>query len=110
MISLVFLQSASKQDLLCKILRKLNLFSHVYGAESVGHCLALAEKYPQSIGFYSASKSCRNIASKYWLAVGDKNEEALLAFSHNASGFIKTPFEENQLIDVIGYVKTIWLL
>lgn len=105
MISLVFLQSASKQDLLCKILRKLNLFSHVYGAESVGHCLALAEKYPQSIGFYSASKSCRNIASKYWLAVGDKDEEALLAFSHNASGFIKTPFKEDQLIDAIGYVK-----
>ena len=105
MISLVFLQSASTQDSLCKILRQLNLFSHVFGAESVGHCLALAEKYPQSIGFYSVSKSCRNLASKYWLAVGDKDEEALLAFSHNASGFIKTPFEEDQLVRAIGYVK-----
>lgn len=106
MISLVFLQSASKQAALCKILKQLNLFSHVFGAESVGHCLALAEKYPQSIGFYSVSKSCRNLASKYWLAVGDKDEEALLAFSHNASGFITAPFEEDQLIRAIGYVKS----
>ena len=105
MISLVFLQSASEQKSLCKILKQLNVFSHVLEAESLGHCLALAEKYPQSIGFYSASKSCRNIASKYWLAVGDSNEEALLAFSHNASGFVTSPFDEAQLLRATEYVK-----
>ena len=76
------------------MLEKLDVFSHVYGAQSVGHCLALAEKYPQSIGFYSVSQSSRNLASRYWLAVGNKDEEALLAFSHNASGFVKSPLEE----------------
>jgi len=32
---------------------------YVYVTQSVGHCLALAEKYPQSIGFYSVSQSNR---------------------------------------------------
>jgi DNA-binding LytR/AlgR family response regulator len=105
MISLIFLQSASQQESLCKILKQLNVFSHVFGAESVGHCLALAEKYPQSVGFYSVSKSSRNLATKYWLAVGENDEEALLAFSHNASGFVTLPIDENQLLRAIDYVK-----
>jgi DNA-binding LytR/AlgR family response regulator len=105
MISLVFLQSASEQDSLCKLLKRQNMFSHVFGAESVDHCLALAEKYPQSIGFYSVSKSYVSLTSKYWLAVGKNDEEALLAFSHNASGFVTLPIDENQLLRAIDYVK-----
>ena len=91
MIALVFLNSVSMQSSLCEILERLGLFSCVYGAQSVGHCLALAEKHPQSIGFYSVTQSSRNLASRYWLAVGNTDEEALLAFSHNASGFVKSP-------------------
>ena len=106
MIALVFLHSVSMQNSLCKMLEKLDVFSHVYGAQSVGHCLALAEKYPQSIGFYSVSQSSRNLASRYWLAVGNKDEEALLAFSHNASGFVKSPLEEPQVLNAIEHVKT----
>ena len=106
MIALVFLHSVSMQNSLCKMLEKLDVFSHVYGAQSVGHCLALAEKYPQSIGFYSVSQSSRNLASRYWLAVGNKDEEALLAFSHNASGFVKSPLEESQVLNAIEHVKT----
>ena len=106
MIALVFLHSVSMQNSLCEMLEKLDVFSHVYGAQSVGHCLALAEKYPQSIGFYSVSQSSRNLASRYWLAVGNKDEEALLAFSHNASGFVKSPLEESQVLNAIEHVKT----
>jgi len=106
MIALVFLNSVSMQSSLCEILERLGLFSYVYGAQSVGHCLALAEKHPQSIGFYSVTQSSRNLASRYWLAVGNTDEEALLAFSHNASGFVKSPFEEPQLLNAIERVKT----
>lgn len=106
MIALVFLQSVSMQNALCSMLEKLGVFSHVFEAESVGHCLALAEKHPQSIGFYSVSQSSRNLASRYWLAVGHKDEEALLAFAHNASGFVKSPFEASQILCAIEHVKT----
>lgn len=105
MIALVFLHSVSLQNSLCKMLEKLNVFSHVYPVQSVGHCLALAKKYPQSVGFYSVSQSSRNLASRYWLAVGNKDEEALLAFSHNASGFVKSPLEEPQVLKAIEQVK-----
>lgn len=105
MIALVFLQSVAMQTSLCTMLEKIGLFRHVYGAHSVGHSLALAEKHPQSIGFYSVSKSSRNLASKHWLAVGDKDEEAMLAFNHNASGFITSPFDEQQVRCTIEHVK-----
>ena len=106
MIALVFLQSFSLQSALCEILEKQAVFRHVYRADSAGHCLALAEKHPHSIGFYSVSPSSRNLASRYWLAVGSRDEEALLAFSHNASGFVKTPLEETQVLRAIECVKT----
>lgn len=105
MIALVFLQSISMQSALCEILKKHGLFSHIYSADSVGHCLALAEKYPNAIGFYSVARSSRNLASRYWLAVGRRDEEALLAFSYNASGFVKIPLEEVQVLQAIECVK-----
>ena len=105
MIALVFLQSTSLQKALCEILEKRGLFSKIYSADSAGHCLALAEKYQNAIGFYSVAPSSRNLASKHWLAVGSQDEEALLAFSHNASGFVKIPLEEAQVLRAIESAK-----
>lgn len=105
MIALVFLQSETMQSSLCAMLKRLNAFHKIFETQSVGHCLTLAEKHPDSVGFYSVSQSSRNLASRCWLAVGNKDEEALLAFSHNASGFVKLPFEEAQLVRAIEYVK-----
>lgn len=105
MIALVFLQSISCQSTLIEILKKLELFTHIFEAESTGHCLALAEKHPNSIGFYSVAQSSRNLASRYWIAVGEKDHEALLAFKHNASGFIACPYEQAQIEVAVNRVK-----
>lgn len=105
MIALVFLQSLSQQQALVDILRKINIFSQIFEAESTGHCLALAEKHPNSIGFYSVAQSSRNLASRYWIAVGEKDHEALLAFQHNASSFVIHPFDDEQVAQAIYRVQ-----
>ncbi|BFT29381.1 hypothetical protein D210916BOD24_05570 [Alteromonas sp. D210916BOD_24] len=105
MIALVFLTSLSRQKALVEILNKLGVFTHVFEAESSGHCLALAEKYPNSIGFYSVAQSSRNLASRYWVAVGEHAHEALLAFEHNASSFVIHPFSNEQISHAITRVK-----
>lgn len=108
MIALVFLQSASCQKALVEVLRHLGVFSQIFEAESTGHCLALAEKHPHSIGFYTVGQSSRNLASRYWIAVGEMDNEALLAFQYNASGFIKFPFEQEQVSLSIEHVKHLY--
>jgi DNA-binding LytR/AlgR family response regulator len=105
MIALVFLQSIACQQQLIALLHRLNIFSSIYEAQSAGHCLALAEKHPDSIGFYSVAQSSRNLASRYWIAVGEKDSEALLAFEHNASGFIASPFNGLQIENAIASVE-----
>lgn len=105
MIALVFLQSIAHQKQLIALLHRLNIFSSIYEAQSAGHCLALAEKHPDSIGFYSVAKSSRNLASRYWIAVGEKDSEALMAFDHNASGFIASPFDGLQIENAIACVE-----
>lgn len=105
MIALVFIQSMACQKQLITLLNQLNIFSMIYEAESVGHCLALAEKHPSSIGFFSVAQSSRNLASRYWIAVGEKDNEALLAFDHNASGFIASPFNSSQIESAVERVK-----
>lgn len=105
MIALVFLQSLSRQQALTDILSKLGIFTHVFEAQSPGHCLALAEKYQDAIGFYTVAQSSRNLASRYWIAVGDKDSEALLAFQHNASSFVSFPYDINQISHAISYAQ-----
>jgi DNA-binding LytR/AlgR family response regulator len=105
MIALVFLQSISCQSSLVDVLKRLGRFTRIFEAESTGHCLALAEKHPNSIGFYSVAQSSRNLASRYWIAVGEKEQEALLAFQHNASGFISFPFDEAQIEHAVSRVQ-----
>lgn len=105
MIALVFLTSLSRQRALVEILNSLSIFTQVFEAESSGHCLALAEKHPNSIGFYSVTQSSRNLASRYWVAVGEHAHEALLAFEHNASSFVLHPFSDEQITQSIERVK-----
>ena len=104
MIALVF--NVSMQNSLCEMLEKAKrIQSRLWRAicrplSCLSREISSVHRFLFSLSV--KSKPCITIL----VAVGNKDEEALLAFSHNASGFVKSPLEESQVLNAIEHVKT----
>ncbi len=88
MVAVVFLYTQEQTHELCQQLIATDKFEHVFDVSDEAHYFRLLDTMPSAVSFIPARSRILAHMSSDWIAVGENDTDALVAYASGAWGFV----------------------
>lgn len=105
MVAVVFLYCQAQTHALCQQLIATDKFDRVYDVSDEDHYFSLLDVMPTAVSFLPARSRILSNSHRDWIAVGDNNTDALIAFSSRAWGFVSHDADTDEIATALKRVE-----